>query len=61
MLLSAARDYLLQKRGYEFDPACVDAFLARWDEVEMIVTGKAAAPQPVIDESERETALSSCS
>lgn len=61
MPLSAARDYLSQKRGYEFDPACVDAFLARWDEVTTIATGKSAAPQPIIDESEREPALAECS
>ena len=29
--LSAARKYLLEKRGHQFDPACVDAFLSRWD------------------------------
>jgi len=29
----AARDYLREKREHEFDPACVDAFLARWDDV----------------------------
>jgi len=33
MPLSAARQYLWDKKGREFDPACVDAFLSRWDEV----------------------------
>lgn len=33
MPLLAAKAYLEEKRGREFDPACVDAFLSRWDEV----------------------------
>ncbi|MCG2586416.1 HD domain-containing phosphohydrolase [Massilia sp. TS11] len=31
--LEAARDYLIDNRGSHFDPVCVDALLARWDEV----------------------------
>ncbi|MBV8926751.1 MAG: response regulator [Bradyrhizobium sp.] len=33
MPLADARRYLEDKSGGEFDPACVDAFLARWNEV----------------------------
>jgi putative two-component system response regulator len=59
MPLSDARDYLLQKRGSEFDPACVDAFLARWDDVAMIATGKSASPPPVVN-ADGKAATSSC-
>ncbi len=34
-----ARAYLERQRGREFDPACVDAFLSRWDEVLEILHG----------------------
>lgn len=34
--LAAARNYLLDNRGSHFDPACVDALITRWDEVEAI-------------------------
>jgi putative two-component system response regulator len=40
MQITAARDYLEQQSGQEFDPACVDAFLARWDEVTKIYASK---------------------
>lgn len=33
MPISAAREYLENQRGQQFDPACVDAFLSRWDDV----------------------------
>jgi putative two-component system response regulator len=33
MPLLKAREYLEEKKEREFDPACVDAFLSRWDEV----------------------------
>jgi putative two-component system response regulator len=33
MPVEAARHYLEEKKGREFDPACVDAFLSRWEEV----------------------------
>jgi putative two-component system response regulator len=36
MPITDARRYLEDKKGIEFDPSCVDAFLARWDEVEAI-------------------------
>ncbi len=44
MPLSDARDYLLKKRGSEFDPACIDAFLSRWDEVVSIAGKQKATP-----------------
>lgn len=28
-----ARDYLVEHRGSHFDPACVDAFLSRWEDI----------------------------
>jgi putative two-component system response regulator len=31
--VSAARDEIVRNRGAQFDPACVDAFLRRWDDV----------------------------
>ena len=31
--LDEARSYVFEQRGGHFDPACVDAFLARWDDV----------------------------
>ena len=40
MPIAAARNYLEQQSGQEFDPACVDAFLAQWDEVTTICTSK---------------------
>src|SRR6202022_911660 len=40
MPLQAARDYLEEKKAREFDPACVDAFLSRWDEVLAICTAQ---------------------
>lgn len=33
MPLDVARNYLVENQGRQFDPACVDAFLSRWDEV----------------------------
>jgi putative two-component system response regulator len=42
----AARDYLEAKKEREFDPACVDAFLARWDEVLEICTAQKATLAP---------------
>jgi putative two-component system response regulator len=44
MSLDVARDYLVQNQGQQFDPACVEAFLSRWDEVVAIATGQAAMP-----------------
>ena len=34
---------MLDQRGKHFDPACVDAFLRRWDEVRRICSGEKAA------------------
>jgi putative two-component system response regulator len=50
MPLETARNYLEDKKGIEFDPACVDAFLSRWDEVAAIARPKStsAAPQTEI-------------
>jgi putative two-component system response regulator len=31
--VSAARDEIVRNRGTQFDPACVDAFLRRWEDV----------------------------
>ncbi|RXH16907.1 HD domain-containing phosphohydrolase [Bradyrhizobium guangzhouense] len=45
MPLDVARDYLAQNAGRQFDPACVEAFLSRWDEVVGIATGQATLPQ----------------
>ena len=44
MPLDVARDYLVQNQGQQFDPACVEAFLSRWDEVVAIATGQTAMP-----------------
>jgi putative two-component system response regulator len=39
MPLPKAREYLEDKKEIEFDPACVDAFLSRWEDVASISTG----------------------
>ncbi|QOZ47364.1 two-component system response regulator [Bradyrhizobium sp. CCBAU 53340] len=39
--LESARDYLVENRGRQFDPACVEAFLSRWAEVAAIAAGQA--------------------
>jgi len=41
--LDEARQFLLDQRGKHFDPACVDAFLRRWDEVRGICSGEVPA------------------
>jgi putative two-component system response regulator len=41
--LDEARAHLLAERGRQFDPACVDAFLSRWDEAGMIAERALAA------------------
>jgi putative two-component system response regulator len=46
MPLDVARDYLVENQGRQFDPACVEAFLSRWDEVVGIAAGQAATPLP---------------
>ena len=46
MPLTTARRFLEDKRASDFDPACVDAFLACWDEVVAIATApKAVRPR----------------
>ncbi len=42
--LVEARNYLLEHAGSQFDPACVQAFVTRWPEIEVIAAGAAAAP-----------------
>ena len=37
------RTYLAENKGRQFDPACVDAFLSRWDEV-IEIAGQRARP-----------------
>lgn len=44
MPLEVARDYLVENKGRQFDPACVEAFLSRWDEVVGIAAGQHATP-----------------
>ncbi len=44
MPLEVARDYLVENQGRQFDPACVEAFLSRWDEVMEIAAGQQATP-----------------
>ncbi|WLB52410.1 response regulator [Bradyrhizobium sp. 521_C7_N1_3] len=44
MPLDVARNYLIENRGRQFDPACVEAFLSRWDEVVEIAAGQQATP-----------------
>jgi HD-GYP domain-containing protein (c-di-GMP phosphodiesterase class II) len=48
MSLQAARAYLEEKREREFDPACVDAFLSRWDEVVEICTAQKVSLAPSV-------------
>jgi putative two-component system response regulator len=43
-----ARDYLEKNKEREFDPACVDAFLSRWDEVLKICTTQKVTLAPSI-------------
>jgi len=44
MPLDVARNYLVENQGRQFDPACVEAFLSRWDEVVAIAVGQRATP-----------------
>ena len=41
--LEEARAHLAANAGTHFDPACVEAFLSRWSEVERLAGGNAAA------------------
>jgi putative two-component system response regulator len=48
MPLATARRFLEDKRESDFDPACVDAFLARWDDVTTVATTQTAKrPLPI--------------
>jgi putative two-component system response regulator len=44
MPLDVARNYLVENQGRQFDPACVEAFLSRWDEVVEIAAGQQTTP-----------------
>lgn len=44
MPLEAARHYLEENKGRQFDAACVEAFLSRWDEVIEIAGGQRTTP-----------------
>jgi putative two-component system response regulator len=44
MPLNVARDYLVENQGRQFDAACVEAFLSRWDEVVEIAAGQQTTP-----------------
>jgi putative two-component system response regulator len=44
MPLDLARDYLIENQGRQFDPACVEAFLSRWDEVLGIAPRQSVTP-----------------
>jgi putative two-component system response regulator len=49
MPLDMARNYLVENRGRQFDQACVEAFLSRWDEVVGIASGQQATPYQKIE------------
>ena len=40
--LEDARAFLVKERGHHFDPTCVDAFMARWDDI--VAIAKDASP-----------------
>ena len=44
MPLDDARNYLTENRGTQFDPACVAAFLSRWDQVVAVASGSRVIP-----------------
>ncbi|WP_407177441.1 HD-GYP domain-containing protein [Bradyrhizobium sp. STM 3562] len=50
MPLTEARDYLVKRSGQEFDPACVDAFLSRWDDV-LAIARAHTAPLPTLKDA----------
>ena len=54
MSLTEARGYLEDQKGQHFDPACVDAFLARWDQVVAIASPGTASAQGDGDEASPE-------
>lgn len=48
MPLEEARAYMAERKGTEFDPLCIDAFLARWNEVvEISGTANGNAPSRI--------------
>ena len=51
MPLLKAREYLEDKKEIEFDPACVDAFLSRWDEIVEICAAQNVTPSRKPDAS----------
>ena len=65
MPIEMARNYLVENMGRQFDPACVEAFLSRWDEVLDIAAGERATPfhkaeaplAPIIGSPEAVTAV----
>lgn len=62
MPLPAARQYLEEQRGREFDPACVDAFLSRWDDVMEICRSQHETRRKHVgvEEGQSKTAAQSC-
>jgi putative two-component system response regulator len=48
MPLEEARAYLESKKGQDFDPACVDAFLSRWSDVIEICGPQAIRTAPAL-------------
>lgn len=46
MPIELAREYLEKQKGKEFDPACVAAFLSRWNDVIEICTSTSATLVP---------------
>lgn len=38
-----ARDHITANRGIHFDPACVDAFLSRWDDIAVLLAERPPA------------------
>lgn len=44
--IEAACDEVLRNSGRQFDPACIEAFRARWPEIAAIARGESAAPRP---------------
>src|SRR6202012_4305998 len=45
MPLETARQFLEDKRGKDFDPACVDAFISCWNDVVSVCTGQKAVKE----------------
>jgi two-component system, response regulator RpfG len=51
MPILVARKYLEDKKAREFDPACVDAFLSRWEDVVEICTAQKTRSAPSVQPS----------